>query len=174
MADGAKFCSQCGGQVAGTAGAAPAAGTGHFSSADALAAASIAAPVLGRGGGDLAGYMMSRAALQNLEASGQGDSPMADMARAGLVVSKVKIAVGIVGFVVALIFFLVIWSQIQHQQQQFNISPNPGSYPSAAPLSGHIRETRVSVRLVAPPGGRYVGPARSASAHRASRTERPH
>lgn len=115
LAEGQRFCPQCGAAVGGGAPA-----SHPFTQTDALAMASVAAPVLGHGGGDLAGYMMSKAALSNLEASGQGDSPMADMARAGLAISKVKLTVGCVFGGIVVIIMIVAISKAMAAQSQFN------------------------------------------------------
>ncbi len=72
--------------------------------------------------------MMSKSALDRLEESGQGDSAMADVARTGLAVSKVKIGVSIVFGVIFLIFLiiliiLIILSHINSASNQFNLRP---------------------------------------------------
>src|SRR5579872_2350759 len=114
ISEGQRFCPQCGTAVG--QGAAP--GSRPLSANDALAMAAVAAPVLGRGGGgDLAGYMMSKAALSSLEANGQGDSPMADMARAGLAVSKAKFIAGGIFFVIFLIIMLVVISNAMRSEE---------------------------------------------------------
>ena len=118
---GAHFCEACGASVGGATPASPTPPQHHFDSDDALAAAGMAAPLLGRGGGgDIAGYMMSKAALENLEESGQGDSAMADMARTGLAISKFKIIAGIIGFVIFVIIALSIFSRVNNAQNQNN------------------------------------------------------
>jgi hypothetical protein len=126
---GAHFCDTCGTAVLSSgpeAYGAPRQASG-FSSNDVLATAGVAAPLLSRGaGGDIAGYMMSKAALSNLEEHGQGDSAMADMARTGMAISQFKIVAGIIGFVVFLIVALVMYSNFQHQQAQFNQQFNGG------------------------------------------------
>jgi hypothetical protein len=125
--------------------ATPAPPVHHFDATDALAAASLAAPVLGHGAGDLAGYMMSRSALESLEASGQGDSAMADMARTGLAISKVKITVSCIFGGIFLIIFLVVLSHVMSAQSQFNSqfnNPGGGQFPGSAlhePLAAHLR-----------------------------------
>jgi uncharacterized membrane protein YvbJ len=142
--DGAHFCESCGRAIGAASTASP--GTTdtpvehHFDQNDALAAAGMAAPLIGRGGGgDLAGYMMSKAALENLEESGQGDSPMADMARTGLAISKFKIIASIVAFVIFIVIALAMYSSFKNSEnQQLNggLAPAPahvllatGSWP---------------------------------------------
>jgi hypothetical protein len=76
--------------------------------------------VLGHGSGDLAGYMMSRAALNRMEESGQGESAMADVARTGLKIAQIRMIVGGVVFVIALIVMAIIWSSAQSNFNNFN------------------------------------------------------
>jgi hypothetical protein len=143
LREGARFCDRCGG-VVGQPGATPptTASQAHpLDTNDALAMGGFGASLMGRGaGGDVASYMMSKAALENLEESGRGDSAMADMARAGLQITKIKIIAGVVVGVIALIIFLAVWShmnsQFQNQQNQFN-NNFPGGV-TLAPLAHHL------------------------------------
>jgi hypothetical protein len=64
---------------------------------------------------DAAAYKANEAALDKLEASGQGDSAMADAARAGMKAAQYKIVAGVIGFVVFLIILLVILSHMHSQ-----------------------------------------------------------
>ena len=59
---------------------------------------------------DVAAYAANKAALEHLEASGQGDGAMAAAAEAGMRTAQFKIVAGIVGVVVVLIIFLVVLS----------------------------------------------------------------
>ncbi len=127
--DGARFCDKCGTAVGASAPAAAGTPEHHFDANDALAMGGLGVSALGRGGGgDIAGYMMSKAALENLEESGQGDSAMADMARAGMTITKIKIIVGIVVAVIVLIIFLVVLSKAHQAQDNFN-NNLPGNDP---------------------------------------------
>jgi zinc-ribbon domain len=119
---GANFCDACGtAVVGGAAPGPPGQQPHHFDQNDALAAAGMAAPVLGRGAAsDVAGYMMSKAALENLEESGRGDSAAASMARTGLAISQFKIVAGIIGFIIFIVIAISIFSSMQHAQDQFN------------------------------------------------------
>ncbi len=71
-------------------------------------------------GGDIASYMVNKAAVENLESHGQGDSLAADMARAGLQATKIKIYIGIGVAIVFGIIFLIVLSKMNAAQQQFN------------------------------------------------------
>lgn len=139
---GARFCDKCGTAVLSSGPEAFQAQSAapqehHFDGNDALAVAGVAAPLLGRGaGGDIGGYMMSKAALDNLEEHGQGDSAMADMARTGMAISQFKIVAGIVAFVIVLIIALVAFSSIKHQQDQFNQNFNSGSFGNTGCVVG--------------------------------------
>jgi len=137
--EGAEFCASCGQALhAAEPGAAPATTPHHFDDTDALAASGAAASVLGHGVGDVAGYMMSKSALDRLETEGQGDSAMADAARTGMTVAQIKIAVGVVGAVIMLIFMLVIWSNANHQMNQFNQQgPSPAYVGSLGSMASH-------------------------------------
>src|SRR5579871_354375 len=55
-----------------------------------------------------AGYEASKGALEHMESSGQGDSPEAEVARAGMQASQLRLIVGGVGAVIAIIIFIVI------------------------------------------------------------------
>jgi uncharacterized membrane protein YvbJ len=61
---------------------------------------------------DVAQYKASEAALDNLEATGQGDSAAADMARAGMSAMKMKVVFTAVALAIVLIVFLIILSQM--------------------------------------------------------------
>ncbi len=146
--DGAQFCEKCG--TARGATAPPSSGHG-FDANDAMAIGGFGASLMGRGGGgDVASYLMSKSALENLESSGQANSPMADLARAGLQITKIKIIVGCTVFVIAIIAMIIFISYAQHQQQQFQHNfnnptgptgfPQPPTLPNAlAPLAQGLR-----------------------------------
>lgn len=57
-------------------------------------------------------YMADKAIADNFEATGRGDSPLADAARAGMKASQIQIIVGIVAAIIMLIIFLAIVSHM--------------------------------------------------------------
>lgn len=148
--DGASFCEKC-----GTArGATTPPQTGHgFDANDAMAIGGFGASLMGRGGGgDVASYMMSKSALENLESSGRANSPMADLARAGLQITKIKIIAGCVFAVIVIIVMIVVISNAEHQQQQlqnnFNNPTGPTGLPQPPILPNALAPLTQGIRLL--------------------------
>jgi hypothetical protein len=59
-------------------------------------------------GDEIGAYMADKSALESLQDAGKGDSPMADMAAAGMRANQIKIGIGIAGMVVMVIIVLIV------------------------------------------------------------------
>jgi hypothetical protein len=112
-----------------------------------MAVGGLATAAMGRGAmGDVAGYMMSRSALESLEDSGQGDSAMASAAMTGMTIAQIKLCVGVVFGIIVVIIFFTILSKMQSDQNPFNQN-NQFSNQGLAPIAHLAMTLSHAVRL---------------------------